>query len=467
MVDAASRLHSGARQAANYNAGVAPALLSREMRLLILTIVVSGGVLLLLARLRFPEAPPAADVAVEPLQQLAARASFEELATRVARLEAAVAPNLLVLRLAPDGEAAPVRFADLTARLTAVAGDTRHVPALRLDASTALAIIPPPLAIAGLVTPTDPTATVSITARDALRHVARLRVPGSRARSLPVRPLSALQTPTYVVAVEGTRAGVTVRPVFLGRSDRFGSARWTSPLLPIGGVPITPGALVFTLEGEFLGCVVVEEGILAVAGASDVLDAAARGSDAQARLIDPGLTLLPLTADLSAATGATQGLVVTEVMDGSPAAGVVEAGDVMTAVAGASTTTPEAVLLDLATRLPRGEVAVTVVRGGDTQTVTLVVRDRATAENRLTVQLVRGVGSRVVAVADGSGFAGAGLTAGDLIVRAGGVMTPTPTHVRSVLRDSTRTHATLSVRRGSSVRMIVVATDGQADVTTR
>jgi hypothetical protein len=52
-----------------------------------------GSVLLPLARLRFFERPAELDTSTQPGERLAARASFEELATRVARLETTVAAN--------------------------------------------------------------------------------------------------------------------------------------------------------------------------------------------------------------------------------------------------------------------------------------------------------------------------------------------------------------------------------------
>ena len=67
----------------------------------------------------------------------------------------------------------------------------------------------------------------SIVGRDAVRQLARVRVPEGPPPAVRPLALSALRTPTYVVAVEGTQAGATLRPLFLGRSERFASARWS------------------------------------------------------------------------------------------------------------------------------------------------------------------------------------------------------------------------------------------------
>ena len=56
----------------------------RETRLLVITIVLSLAVLLMLARFRFPAQQPLA-LPVQPLQQLAARAAFDDLSASVTR----------------------------------------------------------------------------------------------------------------------------------------------------------------------------------------------------------------------------------------------------------------------------------------------------------------------------------------------------------------------------------------------
>ena len=87
--------------------------LTRETRLLIVTLTISAAVLLLLAQLRFPESAGLADATPPPLDRLAARASYDELASGVARVEAQVFPTLVVLRLVVPEEDAPRRLADV------------------------------------------------------------------------------------------------------------------------------------------------------------------------------------------------------------------------------------------------------------------------------------------------------------------------------------------------------------------
>lgn len=433
--------------------GPRPPRISREMRLLLLTIVVSGAVLLLLARIRFPAPPPAVDAFSQPLQRLAARAPFEELAQQVSRVEAEVLSSLVVLRLDPASDAGPVRFADLGPGRLAVRSNGSHVAALRTSPTMAVAVIPPDLAVAGVVGQAGPSAA-SLVATDQVRRVSRIRVPEGPARPLPQIALSALRTPAYVIAVEGTRAGLTLRPVFLGRSERFRSSRWQQPLLPLGAASVAAGALMFTLDGEFLGCAVLDEGTSAIADAADFLRAGA-AVEAGGRVEDPGLALQALTPALALALGVDRGVVVAEVDDGGPAASRLRPGDVIERVGAREADAPDAVLLDLAERLTAGPVRVELVRSGRPQTVTLerVVRPPAagvTPRAALPVlRAVPGTGTRIVSLADISPLARAGLRAGDIVVAVDAIDAPSPAQVRAIAGELQDAAHVLVVRRGT------------------
>jgi serine protease Do len=224
--------------------------------------------------------------------------------------------------------------------------------------------------------------------------------------------LSALRTPAYVVAVEGTQAGVTVRPVFLGHGDRFGAARWGRPVLPLGGVAVAPGALLFSLAGEFLGCVVSEDGGLAVAGARDVLDAVERlGSGPSALPATAGVALQSLTPSLARATGAPHGVVVAEVDPRGPAAAVLRPADVILSVDDRPADTADRVLLDLAARPVGAVVSIAIVRMGEPLTVSVTL-----------------AAARAEAVQGGDS-----LLPGDVVLRAGNLADPTPAQLRRLL----------------------------------
>lgn len=440
------------------------------MRLLIVTIAIAGGVLLLLARLRFPEPPASLDTSTQPLERLASRASFEELAARVARLETAVAPNLIVLSLTADVDSPPVGLSDVSLE-TGIQRHARHVPALRIDATTAGACLSRNARISGIVGQSAGMDTAGITGTDPIRPVARVRVPEGQPTALRQLALSGLQTPTYVVAVEGTRAGVTLRPVFLGRSDRFNSPRWTRPLLPLGGAPVTSGALMFTLEGEFLGCAVLDEGTAAIASGFDVLEAIRRAGSNAGTLTEPGITVQPLTPAIAAAAGSREGVVVSEVFEGGPASGVLEPGDVLTETDGRPVGEPKSLLLDLGARLAAGPVRVSFIRAHQVRQGELrIPAPAATAPDSSgdRFQLVRGAGARIAALSEGSPLAHAGLIPDDTILRIGDVHAPTPAQVGSALRDVPPGRSLmLVVRRGPRQHVTAIPGRGPSDVTSR
>lgn len=421
---------------------------SREMHLLIVTMVIAGAVLLLLARFRFPDAPASAMDVTQPLERLAARASSEELAGRVARFERAMAGSLLVLRLEQAGTPPSLRFADLHAHPPPPSG-VEHVPALRTDAATALAVVPPDMEIRGVV---GQPGGATLAAVDPVRHVARVRLPAGEPPA-PVRQLalSNLQTPTYVIAVEGTRAGIAMRPVFIARADRYQSPQWPRPLLPLGGTALAPGALLFTLDGELLGCAVVDGGMSAIASAADLVEAAGRARLGVREPVDPGLTVQPLTAPVAAATGATTGVVIAAVEPRGPAAGVLEPGDVVVAMDGAPVPAPAELLLDLGTRLATGAVRIAFVRGQQTHEAELRLPGATAAGGPWRLERVRGIGARVAALEGASPLALAGVAPGDVIVRAGDIAAPTPAQVDALLRQTDSGRAPLLVvRRGGS-----------------
>ena len=438
--------------------------MSRESRLLLLTVAVCVAVLLVLARVRFPEAPLAVDTAALPLERLAGRASYDALAADVQRVEPMIGPSLVVLRVAPRVPAGPLDIRDVLARPESPSG-VRHVVALRVGADTALAALDADARIDGIV---GGSGGAQVLAADPVRRIARLRVPEAAVRQIPQLPLASLPTPVYVVVVEGTQAGVTLRPAFLGRGDRFGSVRWAQPLLPLGGIAVAPGALLFSLAGEFIGTVVVENGAPAIAGARDVLDVVERlGSSSLPPPLDLGLAVQALTPALSAALGAGRGVVVSEVHPGG-AASALQAGDVITAVDGWSTDDPDELLLRLASRQAGDAPAVVVVRGGESTTVTLplaAAAREAVPDVPLALAVERGVGTRVE---QGEGVSATGLLPGDVITRAGATEAPTPAQVRRLLAAPTPSGwTTVVVRRAGRQHVVAVPVAARSDAAAR
>jgi hypothetical protein len=438
--------------------GQAP--VSRESRLLLLAIAVCAVVLLVLARLRFPETPATVDTTAPPLERLAARASYDALAADIQRVEALIARNLVVLRVAQPFDSIPRTTDDVLAG-SAASGDVRHTAALRTDAGSAVAWLGPGTRIEGILGGGTGGGTAEVLAADPVRQIARIRVPEATSRALATVSLSSVQTPVYVVVVEGTQAGVTLRPVFLGRGDRFATARWSRPLLPLGGVAVSPGALLFSLAGEFVGMVVPEGGAPVIVGATDVLETAQTLASSPSRAPSTlGIAIQPLTPSLSMALGAHRGVVVSEVDPGGPAAGVLQPADVIAGVDDWSTDDPEDFLLRLAARPVGQAVALTVVRKREPLSLTAVVaaRTRASAGRGISFVPEPGVGTRAVA---GSAFAGLDLEPGDVVVRAGNTRNPTPVQLQRRLEGSGQGEwVVLTIRRDGRQRIVAVRPSG-------
>lgn len=226
--------------------GVSPrSRLSRETRLLLIVIALSAAVLFALSRFRFPEqdTPSLAAATPLPLERLAARATYDELATIIADLGRRVSPSVMVARVE-------------------VAGMQRFVPALRVRPDLVLAHVPPDARVLGFVDRPD---AIDVAAYDEPRQLVLLRVPPDPARVVNLRVNdTATGAPRYVAAIEGTRGGPALRPLFLGRTDPIGDQQYEQGLLVLGGVlQASPGSLIFGLDGSFVGLCILDEGFAA------------------------------------------------------------------------------------------------------------------------------------------------------------------------------------------------------------
>ena len=436
--------------------GAPRARMSRETRLLVVTITVSALVLLLLSRLRFPESSPTLAPSPAPIERLAARATYDELAAIVAGLERRVAPGLAVLRLASDAGAPPRMLGDV---LVTQSDDEvfRHVPALRLDAARAVAVIPADARLAGIVAPSEGPAE-SLRARDHIRRLGLVNLPAAGDQAEPLT-LGALQPPTYVVVVEGTRAGLTFRPLFVGSGDRFTDPRWEHPLIAVSSVALaTEGALVFSLEGQFIGAMVVAAGTLAIADAAEVVSAAEQMSVHHSPdPFDAGIAVQPLTTALAAALGTHRGVVVSGVSEQSPARGVLEPADVVVAVDGHAIDTTEQFLIHLARRR-QATIALAIVRERQPQdlAITLAGPQGLDRTAGVTLQVRRGGGSLVSAVRPGGAADRAGIRPGDLIARVGGVRVPTPAQFTAEVENGGGRFVAVTVEREGRTRVLAL-----------
>jgi hypothetical protein len=217
--------------------------LSRETRLLLIVITLSAVVLGVLSRFRFPDVPRRdAARSSAPLERLAARATYDELASIIAELDQRVSPHVDVLRVETSGQ-------------------QRFVPALRVRPDLALAHVSGESRIIGLVGGAAP----EVVAFDSQRELVLVRIVPDPGRVLALGRRGPVSTaPRYVAAVEGTRGGPTLRPVFLGRTDPLRDDRFGAELLVLGGVlQASPGSLIFGLDGSFVALCIMEEGFIA------------------------------------------------------------------------------------------------------------------------------------------------------------------------------------------------------------
>ncbi|HUF23783.1 MAG TPA: hypothetical protein VMN81_06620 [Vicinamibacterales bacterium] len=220
--------------------------LTRETRLLLIIITLSVVVLVVLSRFRFPDDEPASTTAGAtplPLERLAARATYDELATIISELGRRVTPSVSVLRIE-------------------AAGEQRFVPAIRVRPDLLLAHVAGSSRILAIVGQNIP---VDIAAYDDRRELVLVRVPSdpSAVVTLETGAQSAAR-PRYVAAMEGTPGGPALRPLFLGRTDRVPDDRYGEGLLVLGGVLVaSPGSLIFGLDGSFVGICVIEDGYAA------------------------------------------------------------------------------------------------------------------------------------------------------------------------------------------------------------
>jgi len=231
----------------------------RETRLLVLVVGVAIVVLLLLAQWQYP----GADLSMvspsgAPLAGLAARVTFDDMASTMADVVSRVSPLTIAVPLERD-----VTEDDRGARGTSTTAEDEPPPvvarpvewglAVRVRTDMALLYVP-----AGLRPQPRPDLAIRIVAHDTTREMMLLRVAASNTApdtlSASVRTVPSF---LYVAAVDGTPVGPTVQPIFLGRADSVSDSRWSHALVPASAGPgLRAGSLVFSLNSRLVGIVV-------------------------------------------------------------------------------------------------------------------------------------------------------------------------------------------------------------------
>jgi len=234
----------------------------REVRLLALVIVVAVAGLLVLARFRFPGAEiVTVNPAPSPLERLAARPVFEDMAAAVAETTNRLLPALGVAEFDHPQER-PSRKSPPVPRVPVL------VPTLRARADVSVAYAPSGLLLraAGSAQPRIDSqhelAWIPPTGDDAGEAHASQEVVDLRS-GVPTFAGS-----SFVIVVEAGVTGAAARPVFIPRVDQVPDDRWSAPLLRIGGQPqILVGSFLFTLDGHLIGIVVPQDTGMAIVSA--------------------------------------------------------------------------------------------------------------------------------------------------------------------------------------------------------
>lgn len=376
----------------------------REVRLLLVTIAVSIAALLALAQFRFPEqAAPPAEPAPAPLERLAARAAYDELASAMSDLERRLSRRLLVYRVNPERPSG------------------RYVVAPRVTGSRAIVVLDRGETLQGL------GSAVNTVAHDTERGVAVLMIASGddtlvTARTGPPRP-----GPRYLVIAEGTAQGPILRPVYVGRTNASEEAHGPLTVVTMDSLQTTVprGAAIFSLDGTFIGLVNEAGPVTSVFTAESLTAMATAAQPAQARPAgDLGIDVHDPTPAVLRGAGASAGVVVSRVRTGGPAADALRPGDVIQAIDDVPVHSTEAFRQVQQTRVPGAPTTIRFVRGGAQTQVTYRAADAAMSPRDeglgLTTRGVPRVGVEVLAVAANSAAERAGIRRGDLILTLDG-----------------------------------------------
>jgi hypothetical protein len=388
---------------------------SRETRLLLITALLSVVALWILARIRFPDQP--AGTPVQPLlTQLAPRPAFDNLASEIAQLRPRIEPLLVgtALRIRDD------------AAVTLLDSKWRQLDGVKaFDPVSSLAIISAPFLPAPPPVPWNP--------RDA-------------------------DSPRYLIAADVSTGTVALRPVFVGSLADMQSPLWSEPIwLAPASAELAPGSFVFTTDALLAGVVIDVGRQLAIMPGTVLLKEVDRLLNRPTNPTgDLGIQVQELTTPVGRATGASTGVVVTQIDPKGPSADSLAVGDVLEAIDGMPLETPlhwKARVL----KLMAGEsVNVRVRRANNVREVTLVAGTLSHAHGTPTLGLelrnIAGTGSAITRVENGSIADRAGLRAGDVITLVGETRAPSPAAIVRVIERVSAGEAVLVafVRNGAN-----------------
>ncbi|HTG89800.1 MAG TPA: PDZ domain-containing protein [Vicinamibacterales bacterium] len=376
-------------------------VISRETRLLLITIVISVGALWLLARLRFQDRPVTVAPVVPVLAQLRAQSNYDDLARSMSELRPGV--------------------------FATVAATDRGVAALRIAEEVGVGLV--------------------------ASHLELMPLPEADVASLATWTPRIFDYPRYLVAVEIVEGSLSLRPVFVGSLVPVESRDWNGSIWRLPpGVGLSPGTFLFSTEGLLAGVAVEQAGALSLVPAPLVLESAkklSRNTPHAPGVL--GMTVQPTTV----------GLAVTWVDPAGPAFDELMPTDIVESVNGRAVANADDWRAHTRNIANGEEVKLRVRSDGETRDVAIkaaaVVEPPEDSSLGLSVRTVPRVGVEVLAVEPQSRADRAGIRPGDLITVFGGQKAPAAAQIVRIFDDAARQARLLvALSRGSEHHVVVL-----------
>jgi hypothetical protein len=389
---------------------------TRETRLLLTAGVLAVAALWLLARFRFPDSPVTPNPVPSVLSQLSSDPNYSDLAAEVAQLQVRLQSSVFVL--------------DPLLPAPRSTSESEPPVAVRLGGDLAVTLLSDDRG-------RGPWKSAVLRSRDRASGLAVVSSPtGAVDTVLATWTPRRMQQPRYFVASDGSRMGVSLRPVFVGSLDSVHSPFFTETVWAASPrSDLAPGSFLFTSNAELVGLVVESSNdLVIVPGATLLAEADRLLGLPEAPPGTLGFKVQEMNEALSVATGAPAGVIVTWVDGNGTAGGQLMVGDVIDVVDGRRIETRENWDVRMA-RLTEGEtVTLRARRHGEIREVWLVASALPSPPSSLPLGLgLRDrptAGAEVTRVDRASAGERAGLVVGDVVTLAGTVAAPTSADLR-------------------------------------